>query len=161
MAEYTFFKAEERQYSLGENTDLVRARMMARELAERVKSILKIDEAIALGLYNKQLDCSPSITDDERLLTYALFRGDLTLRTELLYLDRNNHLMAARQTVDDHDGYLKRPTSMFDLATFTLTKPSQRFGPQVELLFKIHSLHQIGIDPKFLYDFGDKYGRKL
>ena len=161
MTKYTFFKAEERQYSLGENTDLARARMMVGELAERVKSIPKIDEAIALGLYNKQLDCSPSITDDERLLTYALFRGDLTLRTELLYLDRNNHLMAARQTVDEHDEYLPHPMNLFDLATFTLTKPSQRFEPQVELLFKIHPLHQIGIDPAFLYEFGDKHGRRL
>lgn len=161
MTEYTFFKAEERQYSLGENTDLVRARMMARELAERVKSIPKIDEAIALGLYNNQLVCPPPITDDERSLTLALFRGNLTLRTELLYVDERGGLMVAQQTVDEHDEYLPRPISMFDLATFTLTKPSQRFESEVELLFKIRPLHQIGVDPTFLYDFGDRYGRRL
>ena len=161
MAKYAFFTAEERQYSLGENTDLVRAKMMAGELAERVKSIPKIDEAIVLELYNNQLDCSPSITDDERSLTLALFRGNLTLRTELLYLGEGGKLMIAQQTVDDHDEYLERSLSMFDLATFTLTKPSQRFESEVELLFKIHPLHQIGIDPAFLYEFGDKHGRKL
>src|SRR3989344_1920471 len=116
MAKYAFFTAEERQYSLGENTDLVRAKMMAGELAERVKSIPKIDEAIVLELYNNQLDCSPSITDDERSLTLALFRGNLTLRTELLYLGEGGKLMIAQQTVDDHDEYLERSLSMFDLA---------------------------------------------
>jgi hypothetical protein len=160
---YTFFKAEARQYSLGENIDFVRARCMARDLAEMVKetSKKKIDEAIGFGLYNKESDRLPNLVNEEMQVAYALFQGNLAVKTELLYVDERGDLMIAVQTVDEHDEHLSRPIGMFDLATFTRTKKTSRFEPEGELLFGIHHLHQIGVDPQFLYDFGDKYGRRL
>ena len=157
MPGYHFFRSEEQHYSLGE-VDLPRAREITTDLVKRVREARKIDEAIALMIDYDGHYFNASSKNGEYLAFGAYLRAlkdkqsFLEVKTELVYTDRQGKLMAAVVTVDDEDIKLAVPISLFNLASFK--------RQDQEVLFTIHPLHQIGVNPQFLYDFGQRHGRK-
>ncbi|GEM_PF-5294403 len=152
----TFFESKEHHYFL-EKMTLERTREIGADLTEKLTRVSKINENIPVILFD-----GPSSATDYDLKTnktyknfiaWRILSGRLLLQTELLYLSHEGRLMAAQVTTDGFDNLLPQPISLFDLASFQVKDDGR--------LFTIHPLHQIGVDPQFLYDFGQKYGRKL
>lgn len=151
MPQYQFFRSEEQQYSLG-NVELSQANNMARDLVKAIKEAPKIDETIALMMgYDGNTHGPCNLSGYESFFAWGIYSRGLSVKTELVYTDAEGNLMAASKTVYEQD--MKRNvTSLFDLASFR--------REDEEVLFTIHPLHQIGVDPQFLYGFGQKHGRR-
>lgn len=142
---YTFYKSEGRQYSLGEQLDFTLVwKHITRNLLESIQKTPKINEHFYLELYDES---GKVLRDsDELQLASYLFHGRLHLRTELIYVHH------------DYDESEHSPV-MSNLASFEREKKST--WNDGDLVLKIHPLAQIGVDPTFLYELGDKYVRKL
>ena len=139
MVQYHLFHSEAQQYAfiiIG----ISRAKEIAKNLVEAVKKAPKIDEAVALLLgYNNSYYNNNHLPEHETVFAIGIHFGRLELKTEQLYIGEGGQLMS----------YGNLPA----LASFKRQNE--------EVLFRIHSIPQIGVDPAFLYNFGKKYGRKL
>ena len=137
MAQYQFFRSEKQQYSLG-NVELPKAREMFKDLIKVIREAPRIHEAVAVMIaYESGHYEDNHLSGDEAFLAEGINSGKLTLKTEQLYLRRRKLLSGG---------------NLLDLASF------RREGEEV--LFQIRPLDQLGVNPQFLYDFGDR-NRKI
>ncbi len=146
MTEYKLFASEERRYNLG-YPNLSRAWAISKDFLDGLIAAERTDEAIATILSGVGYE-SRSERFPQSVARTGIFWGNLTLKTELLYL-QEGRLMVGVIDVDEHDQRLSEPISLHNLATF------RENGDRIYL--NVHPLHQMGIDPTFLYSLGEKH----
>ena len=149
MTGYIFYESKEANYLFG-CLDRNKARQIAADLIKGARETDRINQAVALHFFSGKDFLGKGL---EEYVASAVGWGSLSLETEFIYADKGGKSIVAQVTADEYDLLLENPLGMFRLATFE----NQREGT----ILKIHSLHQIGIDPQFLYDLGKKYEKKI
>ncbi len=147
-----FYHSEARTYVF-DDMEYSKSRDLGEILHQEMRSTRFIDEAIAL-LVSDGGGSAVSRQVEPFLLSTGLRRGGVVIKTELVYRTEGK-LYVAEITTDAWDELLPvdQQTTLQPLATFSKV--------ELEVLMDIHPLNQIGVDPQFLYRFGDNYGRRL
>jgi hypothetical protein len=153
--EYPLFASEDREYNLGHIgfEDRPLGQEIARKFLSGFRGATKTAESVAFLVQHcsetyRAKDCS------EDTLEYGVRFGNLALETELLSMTRSGDLIAVTIDTDERDEILPRSEwqHFFPLASFQ--------EEQGDIIFRTHKIHQMGINPTFLYALGEKYEKK-
>jgi hypothetical protein len=146
-----FYRSEAARYELG-NLTSEQATKIAVNFWAGIKNANKIHEAVPVSLTGRFGYIGMDYSDELPLETDLRY-GSLSLEVELMYTGREGNLLVALIEKDQQGRRLEHPTTGVKLASF-----GREDG---KVFLNIHPLHQIGVDPKFLTELGEKYGTRV